>query len=367
MLDRRCLQLLFELRIPSPDSWGVCQCYLSITDCRLPITNYQLPKNPMFVSGLDLWQWAKQAKIEAIDSGISLTEIDWLLQELAGLDKLNLRLELYKDCPQIELKLSLSELAELWQRRLQERVPVQYLTGVVYWRNFALKVTPAVLIPRPETELLVDLAVQAVKGDRTNSSSIPPNPPLLRRGEDFYTSKVDRTNRTSHWVDLGTGSGAIALGLAQELTNATIHAVDRSETALAVARENAGNLGFADRINFYQGDWWEPIEFLKGRVSGMVSNPPYIPSSTVLTLQPEVLQHEPHLALDGGFDGLECIRHLVETAPNYLESGGVWLVEMMAGQAEAVAEMLESHGSYCDVQIFADLAGIDRFALAYRQ
>ncbi|NJL68963.1 MAG: protein-(glutamine-N5) methyltransferase, release factor-specific, partial [Microcoleus sp. SM1_3_4] len=129
----------------------------------------------MFVSGLELWQWAKQAKMEAIDSGISLTEIDWLLQELAGLDKLNLRLELFKDCPQIESKLSLPELAELWQRRLQERVPVQYLTGVVYWRNFSLKVTPAVLIPRPETELLVDLAVEAVKVDRTNPN-LPPSP-----------------------------------------------------------------------------------------------------------------------------------------------------------------------------------------------
>jgi release factor glutamine methyltransferase len=167
-------------------------------------------------------------------------------------------------------------------------------------------------------------------------------------------------------VDLGTGSGAIAIGLASELTNATVYAVDCSWEALAVARQNAENLGFGSRVNFYQGLWWEPLEFLKGKVSGMVSNPPYIPSSTVLTLQPEVLKHEPHLALDGGFDGLDCIRHLVETAPDYLESGGVWLVEMMAGQAEQVAQMLQSQGSYGEVQIFSDLAGIDRFALAYR-
>ncbi|MCU0544826.1 MAG: peptide chain release factor N(5)-glutamine methyltransferase [Oscillatoriaceae cyanobacterium Prado104] len=334
----------------------------------------------MFVSGLELWQWVKQAKIQAIDSDISLAEIDWLLEELAGLDKLNLRLELYKDCPKIELKLSLSELAKLWQRRLQERVPVQYLTGVVHWRHFSLKVTPAVLIPRPETELLVDLVVQAVKGDRINRKSTPLSPPLARGGEDLKVFPLVRGGEdlkasglqqgefaASNWVDLGTGSGAIAIGLAEALTNATIHAVDCSETALAVARENASNLGFGERINFYRGDWWEPIEFLKGRVSGMVSNPPYIPSSTVLTLQPEVFKHEPHLALDGGFDGLECIRHLVETAPDYLESGGVWLVEMMEGQAEAVARMLESQGSFDRIQIFADLAGIDRFALAYRR
>lgn len=295
----------------------------------------------MFVSGLELWQWVNQAKAEARSSDIPLAEIDWLLQELAGLDRLALRLESFKDLPKIELKLSLSELAQLWQRRLHERVPVQYLTGVAHWRHFSLKVTPAVLIPRPETELLIDLAVEAVKSYGVNPKS--------------------------HWVDLGTGSGAIAIGLACALTNARVYAVDCSSEALAVARLNAENLGFGSRVNFYQGLWWEPLAFLKGQVSGMVSNPPYIPSSTVLTLQPEVVRHEPHLALDGGFDGLECIRHLVETAPDYLESGGVWLVEMMAGQAEAVADMLESHGSYGKVQIFSDLAGIDRFALAYRR
>jgi len=295
----------------------------------------------MFVSGLELWQWVNQAKAEARSSDIPLAEIDWLLQELAGLDRLALRLESFKDLPKIELKLSLSQLAQLWQRRLQERVPVQYLTGVAHWRHFSLKVTPAVLIPRPETELLIDLAVEAVKSYGVNPKS--------------------------HWVDLGTGSGAIAIGLACALTNARVYAVDCSSEALAVARLNAENLGFGSRVNFYQGLWWEPLAFLKGQVSGMVSNPPYIPSSTVLTLQPEVVRHEPHLALDGGFDGLDCIRHLVETAPDYLESGGVWLVEMMAGQAEAVADMLESHGSYGKVQIFSDLAGIDRFALAYRR
>ncbi|MCC3452342.1 HemK/PrmC family methyltransferase [Microcoleus sp. PH2017_08_TRC_O_A] len=325
----------------------------------------------MFVSGLELWQWVNQAKIDAIASEIPQVELDWLLQELAGLDKLALRLESFKDLPKIELKLSVSELDRLWQRRLQERVPVQYLTGVAHWRDFSLKVTPAVLIPRPETELLIDLAVDAMKSrleaENINQKSTPPNPPLSRGGEDLNVSQLGGGEfAKSDWVDLGTGSGAIAIGLACALKNTTIHAVDCSSEALAVARLNAENLGFGSRINFYQGLWWQPLEFLKGKVSGMVSNPPYIPSSTVLTLQPEVLKHEPHLALDGGLDGLDCIRHLVETAPDYLESGGVWLVEMMAGQETAVADMLQSHGSYGEVQIFADLAGIDRFALAYR-
>jgi release factor glutamine methyltransferase len=98
----------------------------------------------------------------------------------------------------------------------------------------------------------------------------------------------------------------------------------------------------------------------------MESNPPYIPSSMIPNLQPEVALHEPHVALDGGADGLDCLRHLVDRAPNYLKPGGIWLSEMMAGQAEAVAELLQHQGSYRDIEIYADLAGIDRFALAFR-
>ncbi|PSB54216.1 protein-(glutamine-N5) methyltransferase, release factor-specific, partial [Chroococcidiopsis cubana CCALA 043] len=94
---------------------------------------------------------------------------------------------------------------------------------------------------------------------------------------------------------------------------------------------------------------------------------PYIPSKLVPQLQPEVANHEPHSALDGGADGLDCIRHLIATAPIYLRSGGLWLIEMMGGQAETVSELLQQQGSYMNIQIFADLAGIERFALAYRR
>lgn len=99
----------------------------------------------------------------------------------------------------------------------------------------------------------------------------------------------------------------------------------------------------------------------------MVSNPPYIPTEQLDSLQPEVAKHEPHLALDGGEDGLAAIRHLVDVAPDYLVPGGIWLVEMMAGQAAIVARMLEERGSYHRIKILSDLAGIDRFALAYRR
>ncbi|MBD0262791.1 MAG: peptide chain release factor N(5)-glutamine methyltransferase [Tolypothrix sp. Co-bin9] len=297
-------------------------------------------KQPNLVSGLQLWQWRSSAIKAAIATDVSPSEVDWLLQEVAGLDRLALRLESFKDWSAIALKLPLEDLEHLWQRRLNDRLPVQYIAGVTPWRQFKIAVSSAVLIPRPETEYLIDLAVVAARGAM-----------LLEQG---------------HWADLGTGSGAIALGLADVLSKATIHAVDCSSDALAIALANAESSGLADRIRFYQGSWWEPLELLKGQFSGMVSNPPYIPTSTVPTLQPEVVDHEPHLALDGGPDGLDCIRHLIEISPTYLRPGGVWLLEMMAGQADAVREMLLNQGSYCNVEIHPDLAGIERFAVAQR-
>ncbi|MCL1472749.1 peptide chain release factor N(5)-glutamine methyltransferase [Argonema antarcticum] len=298
--------------------------------------------NDKIVSGLELWQWRQSALVSAKAADVPPMEVDWILQEVAGLDRLALCLESFKNWPQIELKLSLSELKQLWSRRIRDRLPVQYITGITPWRHFKLAVSPAVLIPRPETEGLIDLAVEAV-----SSAPLPPGTP-------------------HHWADLGTGSGAIAIGLADAFPKATIHAVDESSAALSIAQQNAQGLGFTDKIKFYQGSWFEPLQALKGQLSAMVSNPPYIPSEMVLTLQPEVTKHEPHLALDGGNDGLDCIRHLIQTAPDYLLPGGLWLIEMMAGQAEMVAELLRLNGNYIEIQIFSDLAGIDRFALAYR-
>ncbi|WP_315788478.1 peptide chain release factor N(5)-glutamine methyltransferase [Fischerella sp. JS2] len=299
-------------------------------------------QQPKEISGLQLWQWRQAAIHAAIAADVSSAEIDWLLQEIAGLDRLALRLESFKDWPQIQLQLPLEELDLLWQKRLKERLPVQYIAGVTPWRQFKITVSPAVLIPRPETELLIDIVVAVAN------------------------SREEQRLQQGHWADLGTGSGAIAIGLADALPEAIIHAVDYSNAAVAIAQINAQNAKLSDRIKFYQGYWWEPLESFKGQFSGMVSNPPYIPTSTVQRLQPEVANHEPHLALDGGNDGLDCIRYLIETSPTYLKPGGVWLVEMMAGQADVVREMLQNQGSYCNIKIYTDLAGIERFALAQR-
>ncbi len=297
-------------------------------------------------SGQDLWlwrQWAiQQLQRWTADTQVlhqHLRELDWLLMNVANLDRLALRLETFQALPHIGLTRSLDDLSQIWENRLKEQIPLQYLLENVVWRDLSLRVAPGVLIPRPETELLIDLA------------------------KDFVG---DRTAQFKTWADLGTGSGAIALGLARTFPNAIIQAVDCSEVALAIAQDNAKQLGLSDRIQFWCGQWLEPLIHLKGQLDGIISNPPYIPSAMVPTLQPEVALHEPHLALDGGEDGLKAIRIIANSAPTYLRSGGVLFLEMMMGQAEAVTELLLRQGSYSTVKIHADLAGIERFAQACR-
>ncbi len=289
------------------------------------------------ISGQELSQWRQQAIADLEQAQLSPKEVDIFLQAVTDLDTLSLRLQSFREREKIPLSYSWSEITKRWQKRLQARVPLQYLLESVVWRNFTLKVSPEVLIPRPETELLIDIVGETVRGDDGGI-----------------------------WVDMGTGSGAIAIGLASILTKAEIYAIDYSQTALAIAKENIINTGFADRIILKQGSWWTPLEKWKGQISGMLSNPPYIPSSEILDLQIEVREHEPRLALDGGEDGLTALRYLVATAPDYLRSGGLWLVEMRAGQGEKVVQMLENQGNYRQIQIINDLAGFDRFVLAER-
>ncbi|NJM68580.1 MAG: peptide chain release factor N(5)-glutamine methyltransferase [Acaryochloris sp. RU_4_1] len=293
------------------------------------------------------WQWRSQAIADLSQHCQTRSyfaelrkELDWLLLEVSNLSALDLRLE--RVTPEsVHLQLPFEELKWLWQRRLQQRVPVQHLTGTVHWRQFHLQISQAVLIPRPETELLIDLALAT-------------EPPLSLSGT------------TDLWADLGTGSGVIALGLATAFPEAAIHAIDCSATALAIAEVNRLTYHLQDRIHFHLGHWFEPLRGLEGQFRGIVSNPPYIPTDILPSLEPEVFEHEPHLALDGGTDGLDTIREIIAISPIYLHSGGVLLLEMMRGQDHQVTTLLQSQGHYSQIQIHPDLAGINRFAIAYR-
>lgn len=282
--------------------------------------------------GLSFWKWRQQAQVAASLAGIPVRELDLLLEQMTGWTALDRVLQ--RVPPHVDLAL----LQRLWQQRIQERIPVQYLTGLVSWRNLRLQVSPSVLIPRPETEMLVDLALE-------------------RAGD----------HPAGIWVDLGTGSGALAIALARALPQAEIYAVDLSPSALEIAAANVAFYQLQDRIRLVQGSWFEPLHSLRGRIRGMVSNPPYIPSHCIPELQPEVRLHEPLLALDGGATGFEALTQLMEQAPEYLSSGGVWLVEVMQGQALTMQEHLQQSGHFREILLHPDLAGIDRVVSAVNQ
>lgn len=299
-------------------------------------------------SGAVIEQWYGAARTAAIAADVPVAELDWLLLACSDLDRLSLRLGTVADRPTVTLTAPIAILDRQWQRRLHERTPVQYLAGRVTWRHLELRVSPAVLIPRPETELAVDLAI-AWRTEKLAAGQWP-------------MGSAD--NALEHWADLGTGSGAIALGLAATLPTARVWAIDRDREALEIARANALETGLGDRIACRCGSWFEPLHPVAGHLSAIVANPPYIPTDHLADLAPEVIHHEPTTALDGGTDGLDCIRQLIDSAPDYLRPGGLWLVEHMAGQGPAIAALLAQDGRYVEISQHHDLAGRDRFVSA---
>ncbi len=215
------------------------------------------------------------------------------------------------------------------------RVPVAYLTGEREFWSLPLRVDARVLVPRPETETLVEAA-------------------------------LERLGPAPRVADVGTGSGALALALASELPGAALWAVDRSAAALVVARENAAALGLASRVEFREGDLLSPLADLAGTLDAVVANLPYIPTAEIARLQPEVREHEPLEALDGGHDGLRPIARIARQAPRLLRPGGWLLLEVGAGQAGAVAQLLLAGGAFAGVGTRRDLAGIERVVAGRR-
>jgi release factor glutamine methyltransferase len=208
-----------------------------------------------------------------------------------------------------------------------KRVPLQYLTGLqAFWRH-EFRVTPDVLIPRPETELLVETALELLRGVGL---------PLI--------------------VDVGTGSGCIALSLAAERADACVHATDVSAPALDVARENARRLGREQRVAFHLSQILEPVTGLEGRIDLVVSNPPYVEPSARAGLEPEVRDHEPQIALFPPGDALSVYRRLVPDAFASLRPGGFLAVEIAPTLADPVTGLFVGAG-FEDVREANDLAG----------
>lgn len=224
--------------------------------------------------------------------------------------------------------------------------PVAYLTGHKEFFGRDFLVDRRVLVPRPETELLVELALE-----RTRTKNQEPG---TARHQSGSGSRFSVLGSPLLIADIGTGSGCIAITLALELPAAELLAVDLSPGALAVARANAERHGVAGRVRLLQGDMLAPLETL---VDLLVSNPPY---TVLATIDENVRRHEPHLALDGGPDGLALYRRLLAGAPARLRPGGSLLLEIGANQGAAVATLARAAFPASQVAVQRDLAGLDR-------
>ena len=274
-----------------------------------------------------------------LTAGGEASALDWLLDLKGGVGWQQLQaLRLYPEST-LTLDHKLETLEELWRRHLRQQIPLQYLVGLCPWRNLELKVAPGVLIPRQETEVLVDLALACLSGE-------------------------DRQDNLQ-WADLGTGSGCIAIGLAKALPRSQGVAVDRSFDALEQAQANARANLCSDGLTFAQGDWWEAIQDRWGNLDLVVSNPPYIPAAIWADLEPVVRDHEPELALNGGSDGLDAIRAIAGGACAALKPGGWLVLEHHYDQSNAVLELLDRAG-LVNGQAHTDLEGVERFAQAQR-
>ena len=257
-------------------------------------------------------------------------EAEVLLRHVLQLDRTYLFLRL----PEALAQEQLQEFQRLIARRVAH-TPNAYLTGRREFYSMSFAVGPGVLIPRPETEHLVDAVLEVGRAL------------LAERGRATF-------------VDAGTGSGAIALAVAKHLPALRVLATDISPAALAVADLNAKRLRLAGRVTFLQGDLLEP---LREPVEIIAANLPYIPTATWAALPPEIREHEPRLALDGGEDGLRVIDRLLATVPQHLASGGVVILEIQYDQAEPLRELVAERLPGAALEVEQDLAGHDRVAV----
>lgn len=241
------------------------------------------------------------------------------------------RLDIYLQFEKTLTKDELSQLKPLIEKRA-ERVPLQHILGTQPFRNVDIKVSRDVLIPRPETELLVDEVLKYID-----------------------------TDADLEIAELGAGSGAILTALASERKNIKLTGTEISAAAIKVADENIA--GYKDRISINQGDLFEPLTGKKYDI--IVSNPPYIPEEEWENLMPEVRDHEPKSALVGGKDGLDFYRRILNDAPNYLKKDGRIFLEIGDNQKDSVIKLAEDCCKYDEIEIKKDLNGKDRIFLAH--
>ncbi len=257
-----------------------------------------------------------------------------LLDCIGGLSASDLNLMSINLEGNLHLKKKLEFLESVWDEHLFKSCPIQYLCGITFWRDLKLKVTNKVLIPRPETEIIVDIVF------------------------NIFRNK----SKKLFFAELGTGSGAISIALALAYPFSEGVATDIDQDALEIATKNYINSSKELNLKFYCGNWWSPLESFKGKLDLAISNPPYIPKDTYEKLPKEVKNFEPKVALLGGEDGLKHIREIIQKAPLFLKEKGWLILENHFDQGEKVKQLLIKN-KFTSIENVKDFSGIGRFTI----
>ncbi len=253
------------------------------------------------------------------------------------------RSEIYLNSDRILKDIEKTQLEKKIQKRI-DKIPLQYITKNQEFMGMDFLVEKGVLIPRPETEILVEEVIRKLKNYKCSNNL-----------------KV---------ADLGTGTGIIAICIAKFIDNIIIYATDISKKSLQIALKNAQKHGCKDKIIFLQGDLFEPfmVKIGKNSLDGIISNPPYIDSYDFKSLPPEIKNNEPKIALSGGIDGLDYYRKIIKKSPQYLKKNGFIALEVGSNQSETVKGLIIRENNFDeDIEIIKDYLGIERVVIAYRK
>ena len=281
------------------------------------------------ISAKEFFLW----KQKQISKGGDNQNLSLLIDSIGGLSNSDINLIKIRSEKNVILKINLDFLEQIWEKHLITSAPIQYLSGVTFWRDLRLEVSDKVLIPRPETEIIIEIV-----------------------------SNLFKNKKKIKFVDLGTGSGAIGIALAIANPEWQGLATDIDEKALKIASENFKNCSNHSNLRFYCGDWWDPLKTSKRDLDLAIANPPYIPIEVYERLPIEVKNFEPKIALCGGEDGLDHIKKIIRYAPLYLKEKGWLLIENHYDQSDKVKKLFLENG-FIGVKVLKDFSGIGRFTI----
>ena len=282
------------------------------------------------ISTKELFLWIRDIK----NSRQNIDELYLLLDLIGGISKSDLFLLKINTEKKVCLNIDFYSLKKKWLEHTQLSKPIQYISKSAYWRNFKFELTTDVLIPRVETEQIVEIA----------------------------TNIIGLEDERIIFADLGTGSGIIAISLVVEKKHWRGLATDIDINALNIAQKNYERISSESSVNFYCGNWWQPLTNYAGMINLAISNPPYIPRNIYERLPSSVIDFEPKKALYGGEDGLSHIKQIISEAPKFLVKGGWLILENHFDQSKKIKNLMRGYG-FDSLETINDSFGIGRFTI----